>query len=61
MSLITIIGVLLLAGALLYFIGTLPLNEMIKRIIHGVVILFVTIWLLQSMGIMPALGSLRIK
>ena len=61
MSLISIVAVLILVGAVLYFISTLPIDGTIQRIIYGVVILCVVIWLLQSLGILPALGTVRIK
>lgn len=61
MSLLGILAVLILVGAVLYFVSTLPIDGTIQRIIYGVVLLFVVIWLLQAFGVLPALSSVRIK
>ena len=61
MSLVAILAVLILVGAILYFVSTLPIDGTIQRIIYGVVCLFVVVWLLQSLGVMPALGSVRVR
>ncbi len=58
MSLIGLIVTLVLVGVLLWFVETyIPMDAAIKRIIQGVVILVVILWLLSVFGI---LGSLDV-
>ncbi len=62
MSLLTIVGVLILFGLVLWAVSALPwIDAGIKKIIYIVIVVFLVIWMLQSFGIMPALGSVRIK
>jgi len=61
MGLVSIIAVLIVMGAFLYFVSTLPIHPIIKQIIYGVIVFFVVVWLLQSIGMLPALNSIRIK
>jgi hypothetical protein len=62
MPLMNILIVLVIVGVLLYIVETLlPIDATIKRIIHIVVVLAVCIWLLQALGVIGPLGSLRFR
>lgn len=56
MSLIAIVVVLLVVGVALYLIGMIPMGTRMHTIIRVVVILFVVIWLLQALGLLPGAG-----
>lgn len=59
MSLISLVGVLIVIGVLLWLINTyLPMDGKIKSILNAVVVIAVIIWLLQLFGIVGSLGSL---
>lgn len=60
MSLIGLLVVLLVVGAVLYILSLVPLDATIKRIIYVLVILFVVLWLLQAFGLIGGLG-LKLK
>jgi len=62
MSIITIILVIALVGFILWLIERyLPMDVTVKRILEGVVILCMIIWILQSFGLIGAIGSARIR
>jgi len=51
MSLISLCLVLIVVGVLLYVVNTLvPMDAKIKTIVNIVVVLFVLLWLLQTLG-----------
>lgn len=59
MSLISLVGVLIVIGVLLWLVNTyLPMDGKIKSILNAVVVIAVIIWLLQLFGIVGSLGSL---
>jgi len=61
MPLIHLIFILIVIGVLLWLVNTfIPMQSTIKRIINGIVILFVILWLLSVFGILPELTSIRI-
>ncbi len=61
MSLIDLIIVLVLAGFVLWLVSIAPFIEAtMKKIIHGVVILFVILWLLAQLGFLDSLRAIRI-
>lgn len=55
-ALISIIVTLIVIGLLLYLIGLIPMDGTIKQIIRVVIIIAVVIWLLQSFGLLGAIG-----
>ncbi len=60
MSLISLVGVLIVIGVVLWLINTyLPMDGKIKSILNAVVVIAVIIWLLQVFGIMGSIGSLN--
>ena len=60
MSLISLVGVLIVIGVLLWLVNTyLPMDGKIKSILNAVVVIAVIIWLLQLFGIVGSLGSLN--
>lgn len=56
MSLISLLIVLIIFGAVLYLVGLLPLDATVKRIIQVVAIVALVVWLLSRFA--PMLGSL---
>ena len=61
MSLISLILALVVIGFALWLLQQIPIDATIKRIIQGIVILFVVIWLLQTLGVLGPIGDLRIR
>lgn len=62
MSIVTIIIIIVLVGILLWFVETyVPMAPAIKRILEGVVVLVLLLWLLQSFGILGSIGNARIR
>lgn len=59
MSLISLVGVLIVIGVLLWLVNTyLPMDAKIKSILNAVVVIAVIIWLLQLFGVMGSFGSI---
>ena len=62
MPILTIIIVIVLVGLALWFVDTyIPMNAAVKRILQGVVVLVLIIWLLQVFGVLGSLNNVRIK
>jgi len=62
MSLIGIILTLVAVGVLLWLLNNyIPMDGKIKRILNGVVVIVVVIWLLQTFGIIGSLQNIRIR
>ncbi len=61
MSLISLILVLAIAGFCAWAILQIPGPQPVKNIIIGVIILFVVIWVLQSLGVNTGLPRLTLK
>jgi hypothetical protein len=60
MTLISLIVYLVILGLILYVVGLLPIDATIKRVIQIVVIVAVLLWLIEALGFMTGMGSLRI-
>ncbi len=61
MPLLTIVFVLIVIGVLLWIVNTyIPMASSIKTILNAVVVIAVIIWLLQALGVLGSLSSLRI-
>lgn len=63
MSIVGLILVLILVGALLYLINTvMPIDGNIKTIINVVVLIVVVLWVIQSLGLLgPLSGPIRLR
>ena len=60
MSLVSLVGVLIVIGVLLWLINTyLPMDGKIKSILNAVVVIAVIIWLLQVFGVVGSMGSIN--
>ncbi len=60
MSLVSLVLSLVVVGVALYLISFIPMNPTIMRIIQVLVILFVVIWLVQSLGLLSAGPTIRL-
>lgn len=60
MTLIGLLVVLIIVGAVLYILSLVPIDATIKKIVYVLVILFVVLWLLQSFGLIGGMG-LKLK
>ena len=61
MSLVTIVAVLIAVGLSLWLInGYIPMQGQIKKILNGVVVIVVAIWLLRVFGIYGHLTQFRV-
>lgn len=58
MSIISLLIVLLLFGAVLYLVSLAPIDGTVKRIIQVVAIVFLIIWVLTKLA--PSLGGMSI-
>src|ERR1700732_3554382 len=62
MSLIGVILTLVVVGVLLWLLNNyIPMDGKIKRILNGVVVIVVVIWLLQAFGLIGSLQNIRIR
>ena len=62
MSLLGLIAVLILFGLVMWAVSAFPwIDGNVKTVIYIVIVIFLVVWLLQSFGVLPALGSVRIK
>ena len=60
MSLISLVGILIVIGVMLWLINTyLPMDSKIKSILNAVVVIAVILWLLQVFGVIGSIGSLN--
>jgi len=53
-----IIVTLVVIGLVLYLINMIPMDNTIKQIIHGIVIVLVVVWLLQAFGLIGSVHNL---
>jgi len=61
MSLLSILIALVVVGVLLFLINTyIPMDGKIKRILNGVVVIVVIIWLLQVFGVLGSIGGITV-
>ena len=62
MSLIGVVLTLVVVGVLLWLLNNyIPMDGKIKRILNGVVVIVVVIWLLQVFGLIGSLQNIRIR
>lgn len=60
MSIITIIITLVVVGFVLWLINYIPMQPTIKRIVNGIVVVFVVIWLFKIFGLWAYLTNVRV-
>ncbi len=59
MSILAIVIILIIIGALLYVLqNVLPIDAGIKTIIYVLVVVAICVWLLHALGVFPAGGHL---
>lgn len=62
MPLLTLIIVIAVVGVILWLVAEyVPMQPTVKRILIGVVIFILVIWLLQVFGLLDHLNSVRIR
>lgn len=61
MSLLTLIITLAVIGFVVWLVLQIPMPEVIRSIIVGVVAFFVILYLLQSFGALGSIGNLRLR
>jgi hypothetical protein len=61
MPLLTVVGVLIVVGVLLWLVNTyIPMDSKIKGILNAVVVIAVVIYLLQVFGLIGTLEGIRV-
>jgi hypothetical protein len=61
MSLISIIVTLIVVGVLLWLVNTyIPMDGKIKKILNGVVVICVVVWLLIAFGVINSAGDVHV-
>lgn len=60
MPIIAIVITLAVIGLIMWGIDQIPMDGIIKRIIHVVIIILVCLWLLQVFGLFAGLGGYRV-
>jgi len=61
MPLIYIVGVLIVAGVLLWLVSTyIPMDAKIKNILNAVVVIAVVVYLLQIFGLLGTLENFKV-
>jgi hypothetical protein len=61
MPLITLVGVLIVVGVLLWLVNTyIPMDGKIKSILNAVVVICVVVWLLNVFGVLDHLSTIHI-
>ncbi|MGA2180511.1 MAG: Thivi_2564 family membrane protein [Verrucomicrobiota bacterium] len=61
MSLISLAITLIVIGVLLWLVNTyIPMDGKIKKILNGVVVICVVVWLLFAFGILNHSGDIRV-
>jgi hypothetical protein len=62
MPIVNIVLILIGAGVLLWFVNNfVPMDGKIKSILNLVVVVVVTVWLLQTFGIIGSLKAIQIR
>jgi hypothetical protein len=61
MSIISILVTIAVVGLLLWLVNSfIPMEGNVKRILNGVVIVLLVLWLLQAFGILGSIGGVRV-
>lgn len=62
MTLISLIIVLVVLGILMYLINAfVPMDANIKKVLNIAVVVVLILWLIQSLGLLGPIGSIRIR
>jgi len=62
MSLISLVITLIVVGVLLWLVNTyIPMDGKIKKILNGVVVISVVLWLLYAFGILDHVRDIRVR
>ena len=61
MPLVTLVGVLIVVGVLLWLVNTyIPMDGKIKSILNAVVVICVVVWLLNVFGVLDHISAIHI-
>lgn len=61
MPLLNVILVLIVVGVLLWLVNSyIPMDNKIKSILNGVVVIVVVLWLLKAFGVLDSLKSINL-
>ncbi len=61
MTLVSLLITLAICGFIVWLILMIPMPQVFKNIILGIVALFLILWLLQQLGVETGLAGLRLK
>jgi hypothetical protein len=62
MDLLSLAIVIIIAGVLLWAVNTyIPMEAKIKQLLNIVVIIVIVLWLLQTFGVLPSVGNIRLR
>ena len=62
MSLISLIIVLVILGVVMYLINQfIPMEASVKTILNIAVVIIVVLWLIQAIGLLGPIGTIRIR
>lgn len=61
MTLLSLLITLVVIGVVMFLINQIPMDARIKNIIYVLAILFIVVWLLQSLGVLGNFGNVRIR
>lgn len=62
MSIVTLLLVIVVVGFLLWLVEAyVPMNPTVKRILIGLVIFVLVIWILQQLGLLGSVRNIRIN
>ena len=60
MSILTIVITLVVVGFVLWLINYIPMQPTIKKIVNGLVVVFVVVWLFKIFGLWAYLTNVRV-
>lgn len=60
MSILTIVITLVIVGFVLWLINYIPMHPTIKKIVNGIVVVFVVIWLFKIFGLWAYLTNIKV-
>ena len=62
MSILSLLLVVIVVGILLWWVETyVPLSPPIKRLLQGIVVLFLILWILQAFGLLSLGTGMRLR
>jgi len=60
MSILTILVIIAVFGLILWAIGSIPMDDTVRKILRVVAIVALVLWVLQAFGLLPNVGNMRI-